>query len=431
AVLAGGGSAGGGATALVSPGGGPGGGRRLRDVAVRRAGVREPARVDGCGRDRRLPGIRGPARSPVRRRPGALEERHHHRDPSVPRGRSGRPAPGDRRGPRDADRRRRGRGGRARVRRRALGGTDAVRDEHARVPPRRSGPGPRGRDRAGGEGARGAAPRGARGGPSLRVPGDGLDRRPRERGSPEASGGRPRLRGVVPGDGVPARADQPGRPGVRRVDARRARRGPPSRRRGHRRDRDPGDAGPHGRARARPPGGARARRGPRPRPGPPRSPDAFRRAHAIERDWRDPMKRFWLALPLVLALVATACTGGGGGGTATGSGGQIHLVMWMGYTPPPPANQSYEYLSIERMVKEVEKQNPNITIELQYVNSDYALQKATVAIQGNKQPDISYQYGTNMPQLAQSPKLVDLTSRVQSNGFNWDDFYPGERAVAT
>ncbi len=144
------------------------------------------------------------------------------------------------------------------------------------------------------------------------------------------------------------------------------------------------------------------------------------------------MKRFWLALPLVLALVATACTGGGGGeGTATGSGGQIHLVMWMGYTPPPPANQSFEYLSIERMVKEFEKQNPNITIELQYVNSDYALQKATVAIQGNKQPDISYQYGTNMPQLAQSPKLVDLTSRVQSNGYNWDDFYPGERAVAT
>lgn len=142
------------------------------------------------------------------------------------------------------------------------------------------------------------------------------------------------------------------------------------------------------------------------------------------------MKRRWLVRSLVLALVAAACTGGGGnGGGASGSAGPIRLVMWMGYTPPP--GQASEYLSIKRMVDEFQAQNPNITIDLQYVNSDFALQKATVAIQGNKQPDISYQYGTNMPQLAQSPKLVDLTDRVNAAGYNWSDFYPGERAVAT
>jgi multiple sugar transport system substrate-binding protein len=145
------------------------------------------------------------------------------------------------------------------------------------------------------------------------------------------------------------------------------------------------------------------------------------------------MKRWWLAAALVFALVAVACTGGGsqndnGNGA---SGGPIHLVMWIGYTPPPPENESFEYLSIKRMVDEFEKQNPDITIELQYVNSDNALQKATVALQGNQQPDISYQYGTNMAQLATSPKLVDLTDRVKESGYNWDDFYPGEQAVAT
>ena len=147
------------------------------------------------------------------------------------------------------------------------------------------------------------------------------------------------------------------------------------------------------------------------------------------------MRRGWLAIVFVVTLVAAACTGGddneGGTTGSTGSSGPIHLVMWIGYTPPPPENESFEYLSIDRMVKAFEADNPNITIELQYVNSDNALQKATVALQGNQQPDLSYQYGTNMPQLATSSKLVDLTDRVQSGGYNWDDFYPGEQAVAT
>src|SRR5919204_952762 len=148
------------------------------------------------------------------------------------------------------------------------------------------------------------------------------------------------------------------------------------------------------------------------------------------------MKRPLKAGPIVLALLVAACTGSTSGesnanGTAAGSGAPVHLVMWIGYTPPPPVNTSQEYLSIQDMVKAFEKQHPNITIDLQYVNSDYALQKATVAIQGNKQPDISYQYGTNMPQLAQAPKLVDLTSRVNAGGYNFNDFFPGERAVAT
>ena len=35
-----------------------------------------------------------------------------------------------------------------------------------------------------------------------------------------------------------------------------------------------------------------------------------------------------------------------------------------------------------------------------YVNSDNALEKLTVALQGGKAPDVTYQYGTNLPQLA-------------------------------
>ena len=143
------------------------------------------------------------------------------------------------------------------------------------------------------------------------------------------------------------------------------------------------------------------------------------------------MKRRLMTLPLVIAMIAGACTSGGSNSSTGTNGGKIQLTMWVGYTPPPPVNQSQEYLSIQDIVKRYEAADPNITINLQYVNSDNALQKSTVALQGGQQPDISYQYGTNMPQLAQAPKLVDLTQRVQDPGFNWNDFFPGERAVAT
>jgi multiple sugar transport system substrate-binding protein len=144
-------------------------------------------------------------------------------------------------------------------------------------------------------------------------------------------------------------------------------------------------------------------------------------------------KRLTVAV-LATMLVAGACTSSGNNSSSGGGGsssGPISLTMWIGYTPPPPVNQSQEYLSIQDIVKRYEALHPNVTITLQYVNSDNALQKATVALQGGQQPDISYQYGTNMPQLATAPKLVDLTQKVQDAGFNWNDFFPGESAVAT
>jgi multiple sugar transport system substrate-binding protein len=147
------------------------------------------------------------------------------------------------------------------------------------------------------------------------------------------------------------------------------------------------------------------------------------------------LKRMWITLPFAIALVATACSSDTSSPTATGSGAAsgapVQLTMWIGYTPPPPVDGSQEYLSIQDIVNRFQDEHPNVTIDLQYVNSDNALQKATVALQGDQQPDISYQYGTNMPQLATAPKLVDLTDKVNEPDFNWNDFFEGERAVAT
>lgn len=133
---------------------------------------------------------------------------------------------------------------------------------------------------------------------------------------------------------------------------------------------------------------------------------------------------------LLLATGAVGCAASGGNGGASANG-TVNLVMWMGFTPPPPASQAAENLSLSHIVAEFTKLHPKIHINMEYVNNDDALEKLTVALQGGQQPDISYQYGSNMPQIANTPQVVDLTQTVAQPGWNWSDFFPGERAVAT
>ena len=143
------------------------------------------------------------------------------------------------------------------------------------------------------------------------------------------------------------------------------------------------------------------------------------------------MKRFGLCIAVAVTLLAAACSSSGGGTGATGPNGQVNLVLWMGYTPPPPVSQSAEYISLKALVAKFTQEHPKIHIRMEYVNNDYALQKVTVALQGGEQPDISYQYGTNMPQVAQASQVVNLTQIVKQPQYGWSDFVPGERDVAT
>ncbi len=116
-----------------------------------------------------------------------------------------------------------------------------------------------------------------------------------------------------------------------------------------------------------------------------------------------------MAVPLVLAVVVAACTSGGstdGVRFARRRGRRATSSSRCGWATRRrrPQNQSYEFLSLQKIVDAYNASQSDAHITMQYVNSDFALQKATVALQGDKAPDISYQYGTNMPQLAQSPE---------------------------
>ncbi len=146
------------------------------------------------------------------------------------------------------------------------------------------------------------------------------------------------------------------------------------------------------------------------------------------------MKRTWFVLAIVL-VVATACTGGGGGepGASGTPGGVTHIILWQGYgaTTQPGETPNREADSMHALVEEFNKTHPGIAVELINYNNDNALAKLTVALQAGEAPDVTYQYGSSMPQIAAAPGIVDLTQRVQEPGFNWNDFYPGERAAAT
>ena len=143
------------------------------------------------------------------------------------------------------------------------------------------------------------------------------------------------------------------------------------------------------------------------------------------------MKRLGVAASIALVLLVAACGGSTGSSSAPGPNGVVNLVLWMGYTPPPPASLGAEFESLKGLVADFTRLHPKIHIRMEYVNNDNALQKVTVALQGNEQPDISYQYGTNMPQVAQAPEVVNLTKIIKQPAYGWNDFTPGERDVAT
>jgi len=120
----------------------------------------------------------------------------------------------------------------------------------------------------------------------------------------------------------------------------------------------------------------------------------------------------------VLAGCGTDSTssGGGGGGTT--------IQIWEGYT-------QVEAKAFAHLVSEYEAQHPGQKVSTLYVNSDNTLQKVLTAVRGGSPPDIAYLYGSWAPNVAQIPQVVNLTQVVKRPDVNWDDFWTGERAVAT
>jgi multiple sugar transport system substrate-binding protein len=123
----------------------------------------------------------------------------------------------------------------------------------------------------------------------------------------------------------------------------------------------------------------------------------------------------------LVALGLVACGTGSGGGSG-GNGKSI--TIWEGYT-------AVEAKTFAHLISEYQQQNPGTKVTSLYVNNDSSLQKVLTAVRGGSVPDIAYLYGSWAPNVAQIPQVETLNSVVKQPGVNWNDFWLGERDVAT
>jgi multiple sugar transport system substrate-binding protein len=135
------------------------------------------------------------------------------------------------------------------------------------------------------------------------------------------------------------------------------------------------------------------------------------------------LRKLFCLLALGLVIGAAGC---GGSSSGSSSGGVVNITMWHGYTDT-------EGKAIKTMVAQFNATHRKIHVTAQfYGNSDYALQKVLTAIAGGHPPDISYLYGSWAANIAQSPRTLTLNDYINKDpSFNWNDFWPSERKVAT
>jgi multiple sugar transport system substrate-binding protein len=132
----------------------------------------------------------------------------------------------------------------------------------------------------------------------------------------------------------------------------------------------------------------------------------------------------YLAGLLAVLTGAAVLAGCGTDSTSSSGGSGTTIQIWEGYT-------QVEAKAFAHLVSQYEATHPGQKVNTLYVNSDNTLQKVLTAVRGGSPPDIAYLYGSWAPNVAQIPQVVNLTQVVKRPGVNWDDFYTGERAVAT
>ena len=134
------------------------------------------------------------------------------------------------------------------------------------------------------------------------------------------------------------------------------------------------------------------------------------------------MKRLFLAV--ALAATAIAVVGFAGSSAATEQK-TIKITIWHGQVD---AGEK----AMDKLVKRYHALHPDVAITSQQgAPAESMVQKLETVIGTDGYPDIAYVYGSDTPNVAQSPKVVDITADIKATKFDWKSLYEAGRRTAT
>src|SRR4029077_14321309 len=88
--------------------------------------------------------------------------------------------------------------------------------------------------------------------------------------------------------------------------------------------------------------------------------------------------------------------------------------------------------TLHALVTKFNKTHPGIVVHDELgSNGDEMVQKLQAVIGSDNYPDIAYVYGSDVPNVSQSSKVVDISKDIKATGFDWNSLYPAGRSTAT
>jgi multiple sugar transport system substrate-binding protein len=128
-----------------------------------------------------------------------------------------------------------------------------------------------------------------------------------------------------------------------------------------------------------------------------------------------------IAAAIAAAVLASATSVGARPSAAK----PVEITIWHAQTDAAQ-------VTIHKLAAQFNKTHPGIVVRDQLgSNGDSMVQKLQAVIGSDNYPDIAYVYGSDVPNVAQSSKVVDIGKDIAATKFDWNSLYQAGRETAT
>ena len=130
-------------------------------------------------------------------------------------------------------------------------------------------------------------------------------------------------------------------------------------------------------------------------------------------------------IPLIVAALALVLVTATTAGARQAAGKPVEITFW--HEQVDSAGKT-----IHALATQFNKTHPGIVVRDQLgSNGDSMTQKLAAVIGSDNYPDIAYVYGSDVPAVAQSDRVVDITKDIKATGFAWNSLYEAGRSTAS